>query len=173
MAKLTTKDRVIFSLVRKNGQTYTELQKSAKTNQNSLTLTLKQLVKEKIVTKTTDNEYLFSFEIKNKALKMLPRAYELSAEFEDFTRKLQDETSIPILFVSAEMKLQELLKAQIMIKMERYASLKLTPRDKLEFDLYEDIIDGCIDYIFDIAKNTDTRRTQLMKKHLFESLATK
>jgi len=173
MADTTTKDRVIFSLVRKNGQTYTELIKSAKTNHNTLAKTLKQLQLEHIIVKSKDNQYLFSFEVRNKTLKRLPRAYDLAAEFEDFTRKLNDEVSLIKIFVAAELKLQELLRAQIMIKMERYASIKLTSRDKLEFDLYGDIIDGCIDYIFEIANKKSPQKTKLMKKRLYEFLATK
>jgi predicted transcriptional regulator len=173
MAQQTIRLKVILALVRKNGQTYTELWKSAKINQTSCTRALEQLDEENIVVKNTDNEYLFSHEVKNKVLKKLPRAYELTSEFEDFTRKLNDEKSTIKLFVSAEMKLQELLRAQIMIKMERYASLKLNARDTLEFDLYEDIFDGCIEIIFDIAKKRNPQKTQLMKKHLYEFLATK
>ena len=173
MVDTTTKDRIIFSLVRNNGQTYTELKKSAKANHNTLAKTLKQLLSEKIIVKTTDNQYLFSFEVRNKVLKILPRAYDLAAEFEDFTRKLNEEQSLIKIFVAAELKLQELLRAQIMIKMERYASIKLTKRDKLEFDLYGDIIDGCIDYIFEIANKKSPQKTQLMKKRLYEFLAAK
>lgn len=162
-----------MALVRKNGQTYSELCKSAHIWQASCTRALEQLRKDKIIVKNTDNEYGFSHEVKNKALKKLPRAYQLAAEFEDFTRNLQDQESTVKLFVAAELKLRVLLRAQIMIKMERYSSLKLNTRDKLEFDLYEDIFDGCIDYIFEIAKKRSPQKTQLMKKRLFESLATK
>ena len=73
MVKETTIDRVIFSLVRKNGQTYTELQKSAKSNQNSLTISLKYLVTEKIITKDENKKYFFSVEIRNKVLNKLTR----------------------------------------------------------------------------------------------------
>jgi len=173
MVQQTIRLKVILALVIKNGQTYTELAKSAKVNQTSLTRSLEQLATDKIVVKTTDNEYVFSHEVKNKVLKKLPRAYQLAFDFEEFTKKLDEEKNKAMFFSLAEFKLKEILPAQIMIKMERYASLKLNTRDKLEFDLYENIIDACIEHIFDMARNTDPRLTQLMKKHLFESLAAK
>ena len=173
MVQQTIRLKVIMALLKKNGQTYTELCKSADINQTSCTRALEQLATDKIVVKNTDNEYGFSHEVKNKALKKLPRAYQLAFDFEEFTRNLQDQESTVKLFVAAELMLNQLLRAQIMIKMEKYSSLKLNTRDKLEFDLYEDIFDGCIDYIFEIAKKRSPQKTQLLKKHLFESLATK
>ena len=173
MVKETTIDRVIFSLVKKNGQTYTELQKSAKSNQNSLTISLKYLVKENILTKDENKKYFFSLEIRNKELKKLPRAYDFAKEFEMFIDELNREKSLPILFGLAESKLKQLLRAQFLIKMERYTAIKLTKRDKLEFDLYDEMLDDCLYYIFSIAKKADPKRTQLMKKHIYQSLDAK
>ena len=47
MPELETREKIIFALVRKNGQTFTELKKNAPTNHDSLSRGLKVLKKEK------------------------------------------------------------------------------------------------------------------------------
>jgi len=171
MINSTTKERVIFTLVRNNGQLYKELIKSAKTNQNSLTITLRQLEADKIIKKNDkDNKYYFSVQLRNKVLKALPRAYDLAVLFTIFSETLEKEENKIHVFTIGGSKLYELIRLQIMIKIERYAAVKLTKRDKLEFDLYADLIDGCIEWIFRVMKKMDAKKTQKLKRVLFQRL---
>ncbi len=171
MINLTTRERVVIALVKNNGQLYKELINSAKTNQNSLTITLKQLRTDKIIINNkVDNKYYFSVQLRNKVLKALPRVYDLVSLFDKFCQALEEEESKIHVFAIGGSKLYELIRLQIMIKMERYAAVKLTKRDKLEFDLYADIIDTCIEWIFGVMKKMDVKKTQALKIELFQRL---
>ena len=58
MVKVPKRERVIFALVRKDGQLNKELIKNADTNHNSLSIVLKGLQKDKIIVKDKENKYI-------------------------------------------------------------------------------------------------------------------
>ena len=91
MVKLTTRERVIFALIRKEGLLNKELIKEAKTNHNSLSIVLKQLQKEKIIVKE-DDKYYFSTELEHPSLKALGSAFTVLTSLDRFGEMLETVT---------------------------------------------------------------------------------
>lgn len=164
--KLDTKDKIIFALVRKHGQTFTELLKTAKTNRDSLSRGLKALKKDLI--KNENGLYFFSSDMKNKELLSLKGSYEKAIELEDFLQNVKTTKYNP--FPKSLVMIHSIIGLQTFLKLERYSSLKLTKRDKLEFDLYNDIFDATIELIFDTLRKRDPRKTKELKSTLTKKL---
>ncbi|MBT4326613.1 MAG: hypothetical protein HOD60_06860 [Candidatus Nitrosopelagicus sp.] len=168
MVNETTRDRVIFALFRKNGQLNKELIKEAKTNHNSLSLTLKQLQKEKIIVKE-DDRYYFSTEIEHPSLKALGSAFSILKDLDIFI-ELLDTATDP--FKEGAKKISEIIRLQIVLRVERFAVEKLTKRDKLEFDIYFDMLDASLELIFKILRDNNETKTNSLRYHLISSMRT-
>lgn len=161
---LLTKDKIIFALVNKNGQTFKELRASARTNDNSLTRGLEALAKDKLI-KQEGKLYYFSTTIRNRLLGSLEGSYSMAKNLEGFMEKLK--VSNTPFQISLKM-IYKILVLQSMLRVERYSTQKLTKRDKLEFDLYNDIFDAIIEMIFDVLrKKKDPHKFQILKETLF------
>lgn len=163
---LDTREKIIFGLVRQNGQQFKELIKSANTNHDSLSRGLKGLLKDNLIVKDKD-KYYFSTNIKNKILKSLGSSYTLAKSLDSFAYSLErDDNPFP----ESIRKISEILRLQIILRLERFATPKLTKREKLEFDLYFDIFDATLGWIFDILRKKDLKKTQQLKLSLFNSM---
>jgi len=163
---LDTREKIIFALVRQNGQQFKELIKSANTNHDSLSRGLKGLLKEDLIVKDK-NKYYFSTNIKNKILKSLGSSYTLAKSLDSFAYSLEHDDNP---FPESIRKISEILRLQIILRLERFATPKLTKREKLEFDLYFDIFDATLGWIFDILRKKDLKKTQQLKLSLFNSM---
>ena len=168
MVKLTTRERVIFALVRKDGQLNKELIKSATTNHNSLSITLKQLQKEKIIVKKEDR-YYFSTKLENTTLKALGSALTVIKSLDNFGEMLETSNDP---FKEGVPKISEIVRLQMVLRFERYAVEKLTKRDKLEFDIYFDILDASLEWIFKILRKNNPAKTNNLKYFLIKSMRT-
>ena len=60
-------------------------------------------------------------------------------------------------------RIAEIIKLQIILKLERYGTSKLSKRYKLEFELYFDIFDWVLGLIFDILRKKDPKKTEGLK----------
>ncbi len=169
MTKIPTRERVIFALVRKNGQLNKELIKEADTNNNSLAIVLKQLQKENIIEKKED-KYYFSTELENTTLKALGSAYSITHSLDGFAEMLAVSTDP---FPKGIEKIFEVIRLQMMLRVERFAVPKLTPRDKLEFDIYFDVFDMTLEWIFEILRKKSKSKTNLVRIKLISSLGGK
>lgn len=170
MTKRPTKDRVIFALVRQDGQLNKELIKSAITNNNSLAIVLTQLLKDEIIEKK-DNRYYFSTKLENTALKALGSAYTIVHALDRFGEMLK-ELDDP--FPKGIEKISEIIRLQIVLRLERYGTpKKLTKRDKLEFDIYFDVLDGVLEWIFEILKKKSENKTNKVRIELMGTMRTK
>ena len=169
MVEQTTKERVIFALVRKDGQLNKDLIKNAKTNNNSLAIVLKQLRKDEIVVKK-DNKYYFSTKLENTTLKALGSAYSITHSLDSFAENLS-KSSDP--FKQGIEKISEILRLLVMLRVERFAVPKLTKRDKLEFDIYFDVFDATLEWIFGILRDKNKIKTDLLRLQLIKTMAGK
>ena len=169
MVEQPTRERVIFALVRKNGQLNKELIKSAKTNNNSLAIVLKQLQKEKIVEKK-DNRYYFSTELENTTLKALGSAYDITHSLSRFIDDLETKDNP---FKQGIEKISEILRLIVMLRVEKYAVPKLSQRDKLEFDIYFDVFDATLELVFSILRKKDKKKTDLLRMQLIKTMSGK
>ncbi len=170
MVELATRERVIFALVRQDGQLNKELIKNANTNHNSLSIVLKGLLKDNIIDKDEDGRYWFSTELENNTLKALGSAYSIAHSLDGFAEMLSVSTDP---FPKGIEKLFEVVRLQMMLRLERYAVTKLTKRDKLEFDIYFDVFDAVLEWIFDILRKKDPKKTNIVKIKLISTLAGK
>ena len=166
MVALDTREKIIFGLVRKNGQQFKELIKSANTNHDSLSRGLKGLLKEELIVKD-ENKYYFSTNIKNKILKSLGSSYTLAKSLDSFGDSLEHDDNP---FPKSISKISEIIRLQIILRVERFGTPKLSKREKLEFDLYFDIFDATLEWIFDILRKKDSKKTQQLKLSLFNSM---
>jgi hypothetical protein len=166
MVELATRERVIFALVRKEGQLNKELIKSATTNHNSLSITLKQLQKEKIVVKEED-KYYFSTELEHPSLKALGSARTILDSLDNFGEMLETSNDP---FREGAPKISEIIRLQIVLRIERYGVEKLTKRDKLEFDIYFDMLDASLEWIFQILRKNNPTRTDNLRYFLIKSM---
>lgn len=169
MVNQATRERVIFALVKKDGQLNKELIKTAKTNNNSLAIVLKQLQKENIVEKK-DNKYYFSTELENTTLKALGSAYTITHSLDRFAEDLEKEDDP---FKQGIEKISEILRVLVMLRVERYAVPKLSQRDKLEFDIYFHVFDATLQWIFSILRNKNEKKTDLLRIQLIKTMAGK
>ena len=156
---LETKERVIFALVRKPGQTFSELRQSAKTNDNSLTRALIRLKKDNLI-KKEDSLYYFSTDIKNHVLLSLKGSYSMVKRLDGFLDELRIKTNP---FPSSRAMIRSIIELQIILKLERYSIPKLTKREALEFDLFDDIFNAVLEMIFEILRKKDSKQTQSLK----------
>ena len=161
MVERITKERVIFALVRKDGQLNKDLIKNANTNNNSLAIVLKQLQEDKIVVKK-DKRYYFSTELENTTLKALGSAYSIIHSLDRFAENLEKEDDP---FKQGVEKISEILRLSVMLRVERFAVPKLTKRDELEFDLYFDVFDAALKWIFKILRKKGLKKTEHLKIH--------
>ncbi|MBT4327628.1 MAG: hypothetical protein HOD60_12125 [Candidatus Nitrosopelagicus sp.] len=166
MPEQPTRERVIFALVRKDGQQNKELIKSADTNNNSLAIVLKQLQKEKIIVKKEDR-YYFSTELENTTLKALGSAYSITHSLDGFGEMLSVSTDP---FPKGIEKISEIIRLQIVLRVERFAVPKLTKRDKLEFDIYFDVLDASLQWIFEILRKKDPNKTDHVRIGLIRTM---
>ena len=164
---LETKDKIIFALVRKKGQTFTELLKTAPTNRDSLSRGLTALKKDKLI-KNENGLYFFSTDMKNQVLLSLKGSYEMANQLEDYLQKIKIVKLDP--FPSSLEMIHRIIGLQIFLKLERYSSSKLTKRDKIEFDLYNDLFDTTIELIFDTLRKRNPRKTKELKSTLIKKL---
>lgn len=160
--KQDTRTKVIFALVRKNGQTFTELLESADTNRDSLSKILKVLDREKII-KKDDVLYYFSTDIKNRVLLDMKGAYHIATQMDGFLDRL--EKSNNSVNEGAAM-LQRTVAIRNTLQIEHYTSLKLTKREKLEFELFDDIFEAVIESIFEIIKKQSPQKLKRLKQLL-------
>ncbi len=164
MPDLDTRTRIIFALVRKNGQTFTELLHSIipKTNHDSLSKGL-NFLKEDGLIKQEGRLYYFSTKIKNPLLLSLKGSYTMAHHLEGFNDEIKEmEDPFPI----TGMKIYNILLLQTRLNLERYTTPKLTKREKLEFDLFTDIFDAEIELMFKILQKMDARKTRKLKDFL-------
>ena len=168
MVELATRERVIFALVKKEGQLNKELIKSATTNHNSLSITLKQLQKEKIIVKE-DDKYYFSTELEHPSLKALGSAFTVLTSLDNFGEMLEISNDP---FKKAVPKISEIIRLQMVLRIERYGVEKLTKRDKLEFDLYFDMLDASLELIFKILREHNETKTNSLRYHFIKSMRT-
>jgi hypothetical protein len=166
MVELPTRERVIFALVRKDGQLNKELIKNAKTNHNSLSLTLKQLQKDNIIVKE-DDKYYFSSELEHPSLKALGSAFSTITSLDRFGETLETVTDP---FKEGVPKISELIRLQIVLQVERFAVEKLTKRDELEFDMYFDMISASLEWIFKILRKKNETKTNSLRLHLIKEM---
>ena len=169
MVKLTTRERIIFALVRKDGQLNKELIKNADTNHNSLSIELKKLENDNIIEKTVeDNRYWLSTKLENKVLNALGSAYTVLKSMDAFGEELKKDDNP---FKKGSAKITEIIRLLVMLRLERFATPKqeLTKRDKLEFDLYFDMFDALLEWIFEIL-NKDEKKTKFLKIELMKSV---
>jgi len=162
---LETKEKIIFALVRKNGQTFTELLQNAKTNHESLSRGLNTLKKENLI-KQDDRLYYFSTKKKNPLLLSLNESYTMAKQLDGFIDKME-KTENP--FPPCSKVINQTLKLQTLLKVERYTSPKLTKREKLEFDIFNDIFDAVLELLFKILLK-DPRKTKNLKMVLFKTI---
>jgi len=168
MVELATRERVIFALVKKDGQLNKELIKNAKTNHNSLSITLKQLQKEKIIVKEED-KYYFSTKLENTALKALGSALTVIKSLDNFGEMLETSNDP---FKEGVPKISEIVRLQMVLRIERYGVEKLTKRDKLEFDIYFDMLDASLEWIFEILRKNNPTKTDNLRYHFIKSMRT-
>jgi hypothetical protein len=168
MVNESTRERVIFALFRKDGQLNKELIKEAKTNHNSLSITLKQLQKEKIIVKE-DDRYYFSDELEHPSLKALGSAFSTLKDLDIFI-ELLDTSTDP--FKEGSKKISEIIRLQMVLRIERYSVEKLTKRDKLEFDIYFDMLDASLELIFKILREHNETKTNSLRYHFIKSMRT-
>jgi len=168
---LATREKIIFALVHKNGQTFTELLQgiTPKTNHDSLSRGLNVLKKEKLI-KNDDGLYYFSTDIKNPLLLSLKGSYNMANKLEGFVEKIKKMNNpFPL---SYEM-IYNIMGLEIILKLERYTTPKLTKREKLEFDIFTDIFDAIIELIFKILQKKNLRKTQALKTSLIKIIPIK
>lgn len=172
MVKLATRERVIFALLRKDGQRNKELlaKDSADTNHNSLAKVLTDLQTDKIIVKDKENRYWFSTKLENNVLKALGSAYTIAKSLDRFSDDLANSNDP---FKPGIEKIGEILRLQVMMRVERYAVPKLTKRDKLEFDIYFDIFDAVLEWIFDILRKKDAKKTDILRMQLIKTMSGK
>lgn len=163
--ELQTKEKIIFALVRKNGQTFTELLENANTNRESLSNWLTTLQREGLI-KKDDRLYYFSTKIKNPLLLSLKESYTMAKQLDGFIDKME---KIKNPFPPCSKVINQTIKLQALLKLERYASPKLTKREKLEFDLFDDTFDAVLESLFDILRK-DPRKTKNLKMTLFKTI---
>jgi len=114
-----------------------------------------------------DNKlYYFSTEIKNPILLSLKGSYTIAKTLEGFLEKIK---KIENPFSLSRDMIYRIMGLQIMLKLERYSTPKLTKREKLEFDLFADIFDAVTELIFKILRK-DPKQTINLKKSMFKEL---
>jgi len=168
--KQPTRTKVIFALANKNGLLNKELIKRAKTNHNSLAKVLKVLQKEEIIVKDKENRYWFSTNLENKMLQTLGSASTEVYYFGNFMDNLKNSERP---FQKSSDKIGDMIKLLVILKIERYATPKLTKRDKLEFDLYFDLIENELKEIFDFLKKKDKKKTNDLRLAMLSSFKEK
>ena len=160
MVIVPTRERVIFALVRKDGQLNKELIDNANTNHNSLSIVLKGLKHDNIIVKDKENKYWFSTKLGNRTLKALGSSYTMAHSLDRFLNDLENDNE-PV--KKSVDRIAEIIKLLIILKLERYGTSKLSKRDKLEFELYFDIFDWVLGLIFDILRKKDPKKTEGLK----------
>lgn len=165
--KQTAKDKIIFALVRKDGQTFTSLLAEADTNRDSLAKGLIILKKEKLVKKDQDGLYHFTTELKHPIFSSFPDAYTIMKNLNGFLEGIEKDGN-PF-HKSVEM-IYHIMRLQMILKLERYSSPKLTKRDNLEFDLFFYITDAATQLIFEILYKRNPKRTETLKNYLLVKL---
>jgi len=169
--ELQTREKVIFALIRKNGQTFTELLESAKTNRDSLSRSIKILKdNEKLIKKDQDNLYHFTTNLRNSVLRSLPGVYTMTKDLDVFIDFIKKDNNP---FDKTKEMINGILGIQLRLKIERYSAKKLTRRDKLEFDLLSDVFDASIELIFEMLYMKNENQTKKMKKSLIDGLFAK
>ena len=163
---LQTKEKIIFALVRKNGQTFTELLQNANTNRDSLSKGLGTWREEDVI-KKDDRLYYFSTNIKNPLLLSLKDSYTIIKHLDGFVEKIK-KMGNP--FPSSCKMICSIMGLQIVLKLERYTVPKLTKREKLEFDLFADIFDAATELIFEVLRKKDKHKTQTLKMALVKTI---
>lgn len=170
MSITPTRERVIFALFRKDGQLNKELIENANTNHNSLSIVLRGLKKDNIIVKDKDNRYRFSTKLENNILKALGSAYTVMKTFDRFGEDLEKEDDP---FKKGLEKISEILRLQVMLRLERYGVPKLTKRDRIEFEMYFEIFDMTLQWIFDILRKKNEKKTEYMKAQLIRLVSGK
>lgn len=161
--ELQTREKIIFALVVKHGQRFTDLLTTAKTNRDSLSRGITSLEKDKLI-KKDGGLYDFTDDIKNPVLCSLKGVYTDTKKFSDLIDELKTDKN-PIGKGTAI--IFGIMKALIVLKLERYSGVQLTKRDKLEFELYSDLFDAIIETIFDILrKKNKPRQIENLKLYL-------
>jgi hypothetical protein len=67
-------------------------------------------------------------------------------------------------------KISELIRLQIVLQVERYSVEKLTKRDELEFDIYFDMINASLEWIFKILRKKNETKTNSLRIHLIKEM---
>ena len=162
---LDTKTKIIFSLVRNNGQTFSELLQSAPTNRDSLSKGLDAWKKEGLI-KQEDRLYYFSTKIKNPLLLSLNDSHTIVKQLDGFMDKIKKMYNP---FPLSSSVLSQTVALQLLLKLERYSTPKLTSREKLEFELFSDIFDATIELIFEILRKKDPRKIKKVKTAIIKT----
>ncbi len=165
----STRNRIVFALVTKDGQLNKELLKNAKTNHNSLSIVLTKLMKDKIIEKKEDRYYL-STQLENTSLKALGSAFSVMKSLEHFGDMLEVSTDP---FKHAIPKISEIIRLQMVLKIERFSAPKLTKRDLLEFETYFEILDAALRWIFVILRKESKTKTNMLRIEFIRSMKTK
>ncbi len=131
---------------------------------------MKGLLKEKIIVKDEEKRYYFTTELENTTLKALGSAQTVIHSLDGFAEMLAVSTDP---FPKGIEKIFEVVRLKMILQIERYAVPKLTPRDKLEFDIYFDVLDMTLEWIFKILKKKSKSKTNIVKIKLISSLAGK
>jgi len=166
MPELDTRGRILFELLKKHGQTFTELETNAKTNHNTLARIIKILKKEEII-KNIDGKYHFSTTIKNPVLRSLKGVHTMVYHLDKF---LDDLKNMENPFPEGTLKIHDILLLQVLLKLERYSSSRLTKREKIEFDFFDDIFNAITELIFTVLEKKNPRKTKPIKEFLIHKI---
>ena len=75
-------------------------------------------------------------------------------------------------FKEGSKKISEIIRLQMVLRIERYSVEKLTKRDKLEFDIYFDMLDASLELIFKILREHNETKTNSLRYHFIKSMRT-
>jgi len=105
--------------------------------------------------------------MKNPLLLSLKGCYTVIKKLDGF---IEDMKIIEDAFPPCKAMIASIILLQIKLKIERYSTLKLTGREKLEFDLLNDIFDAMIESIFDLLRKKP-RKLLILKDQLMNVIS--
>jgi len=156
-------ESVIFTqLGLKDGQTFTGLYSNTGINRDSFRKGLKKLKEKKLIRKEGKLYYINS-KIKNPMLLSLKDTYTTAKRLEDAMQVIR-ESKNP--FNYGFILICHAMRCLVKLTFERHAVIRLTPREKDEFENLTMLYNTVIEITFKILRKNNSKRMLKLKKAL-------
>jgi len=156
-------ESIVFTqLGLKEGQTWTQLKKNCKINRYSYAKGVIGLKKKKLIRKE-NNLYYIKSKIKNPMLLEVKGAYTRAKKLE-IALQIVREAKNP--FDLGFMLIWNVMRFLVMLKIEQYTIIRLTPREKDEFENLIVLYTEVLEQTFKILRKNNPKRMMKLKKAL-------